>query len=119
MSDDDQEIKLQPTDPVTDSHRQMIMEQQLPVSPLIVEPTQPKWQFGIRHLILGTTAIAIAAALLQWFTPQVLAATIGLVALLILIVTGVVRVRDRAFTIAFWSVMILYVAYSIIAALIG
>lgn len=120
MSDDDQEeMKLLPTDPETDSHRQMIMDQQLPVSPLIVEPEKPKWQFGVRHLFWGTTVVAITAALLQWFAPQFLAATFGLVALLILIVTGVVRVRDRSFAVVFWCVMILYLCYCIIAAVFG
>ena len=117
IEDDHQEIRLVPTDPETDSHRQMIMEQQLPVSPLIVDPKKPKLQFGIHHLLFGTTVFAVAAALLQWFAPQFLAATVGLVALLILIVAGCIRVR--AFTVAFWCVMILYVAFSILAAIIG
>ncbi len=119
IESDNEEMRLLPTDPVTDSHRQMIMEQQLQVSPLIVAPEKPKLQFGIYHLMFGTTVFAVAAALLQWFAPQLLAATIGTVALLILIVAGCIRVRDRAFTVAFWCVMVLYVAFSIIAAIIG
>jgi hypothetical protein len=57
--------------------------------------------------------------LLQWFAPSLLAGTIGLLALIVLIIRGVVQIRSREFEIFFWSAIVLYLAYSVIAALAG
>jgi ABC-type multidrug transport system permease subunit len=113
------ELQLQPTDPETDAARQMIKESELPFREPAQEIPEPRWQFGILHLIFATTLFAIAAALLQWFAPSLLAGTIGLLALIVLIIRGVVQIRSREFEIFFWSAIVLYLAYSVIAALAG
>ncbi len=113
------DLRLKPIDPETDAARQMIKEAELPFQEPDHEIPNPRWQFGILHLIFATTIFAVASALLQWFAPSLLAGTIGLLTLLILIVRGVVQIRSREFEIFFWSAIVLYLSYSVLAALVG
>ena len=113
---DHEELRLAPSDPVADSNRQMIMEVHLPVSPLVTETEQPRWQFRVWDLIIVTTVVAFTCSLNQWFPLRTLAALIGLVTLLILILMRVLQIRSRAFEIVFWGSMMLYLAYALVAA---
>ncbi len=113
--DEEDELKLAPTDPEVDAARQRIMESQLPVGPLLEPPAKPRLQFGLMHLLLGTTLVAVAAAMLQWMDAGLVAIVLGFAALLLLIAMGIVQVTHPTARFAWWCLLGVYFFFVLIA----
>ena len=117
MDEIEDELKLLPTDPETDSARQMIMESQLPVGSLPTQVSEPKLQFGLRHLLLATTVVAVSAAMIQWYSPSFLAGAMGLLTLVFLFAISIIGIRHPTIRFAWLCFLILYLAYAILASI--
>jgi hypothetical protein len=112
---DKDELKLAPTDPDVDATRRQHKLAQIPVRPLMESPARQKLQFGVFHLLVGTTVVAGAAAMLQWFDAGVIAMALGFVALFFLIAMGIVQVTHPSIRFAWWCLLGLYLFFVLIA----
>ena len=117
MSEHDEELVLRPTDRETDLARQSIWETH---SPFRNEPTEeppPKIQFGIFHLLVVTTVVAVFASLAQWFSAQLILTVVGLLAFVSLLLIRISESTHPLIRFAWWCLFVVYLGFVIIVAL--
>ena len=80
-----EELELAPLDPETEAVREMNLARYGPVTEPVEEPVEPKYQFGIGHILLTTFIIAVCLAALEWFPVQIVAGILGSITFVFLV----------------------------------
>jgi hypothetical protein len=115
----DEELRLSPTDPEVDAHRRQIRETHLPIRPVHEVSEKRRVQFGLIHLIAGTTLVCFFSAALQWWDASLLAVVLGFAAMFLLVAMGIVQVTHPTLRFAWWCLLGLYLAFVVVAMLTG
>ena len=76
-----------------------------------------KLSFSTKELFITMTAVAVALALLRWITPEYLAMILGFVALGGLVTNAGGYVPPRHVVLAWWLLMVFYMAIGVFAIL--
>lgn len=79
----------------------------------------PRPQFTLKHMVIAQAVIAVLLGLIRAFAPQMMAGSLGIIAMLFAAVISILEPEDRRVTIAFWCVMFLYVMACVIAVMLG
>lgn len=112
----DDELILQPTDPETDLARQAIMESNLPIEAATSEEPPSRIQFGIFHLLVVTTVVAIFFALTQWLSARVILTAIGVFAFFSLQLIRLSESPHPLINSAWWCLFVVYLGFVLVIA---
>lgn len=115
--DDDSFPELTPLDPDVERARQMVRESESPPRMILEIPEQPKarFQFGLFHLFVANTVLAIMLAMLQVLAPDMTAFALGLAAFAALIWDTVYQPEDARVRMAIHGLLGIYVLVSLVA----
>jgi hypothetical protein len=112
----DNEFELAPLDPEIDVVREMNVARYAPVDKP-AESAEPKYQFGLIHILSATVFTAVSFAALEWFRAEVAAGILGLFTLICLLAVLILG-RESPQLKMFWTVMLLVYASIAIYVLI-